>query len=90
MKPRRHLKHRVQASQSVQPAAGYTPVTGGAASPGGTPMVMPLSRVTVARTGSQYVTVGMEGLTPVFTPDGAAIPASAPGRWAQLKAAGRP
>ena len=75
-------------------ASGYTPVgavTGGQASPGGTPMVMPMSQVLVyPQPGGDYMTLAYRGLRPVFTADGAAIPASAPGRWGQLAAAGRP
>jgi hypothetical protein len=75
-------------------AADWTPVgpvTGGQASPGGTPMVMPMAQVLVfPEPGGDYATIGYRGLRPVFTTDGAAVPASAPGRWGQLAAAGRP
>jgi hypothetical protein len=69
---------------------GAVPITGGAASPGGTPMAMPLARVVVGPTTSQYVTVGMEDLTPIWTADGAGIPASASGSWGQVTAAANP
>ena len=52
---------------------------------GATPMEMPLAQVTVTAGG---VKVGE--LTPLITADGAPIPATAPGSWAQLHAAGRP
>jgi len=53
--------------------------------------VMPLQAVVVGpTTGTDYVTLGMQEMTPIFTTDGAAIPATAPGRWQQVKAAGRP
>jgi hypothetical protein len=74
------------AQASRVPSSG---VTGSAASPPAV-MVMPLQRVIIQATSSQYVTAGMEDLTPIFTADGAAVPATAPGRWAQLRAAGRP
>ena len=85
------IKARVASGQNATPGAadGYRPVTGGAASPQAI-MVMPVSRVTVGPTVSPYVTLGMDELVPIWSADGAAIPATAPGRWAQLKAAGRP
>jgi hypothetical protein len=88
---KQHLKHRVAKVGTVNQVAqqGYTPVTGGTASPPSV-QVMPLSQIIVRPASSQYVTVGMEDLTPIWTPDGAGIPASAPGRWGQLRAAGRP
>lgn len=82
--------------------AGYTPVTqaaaqttGGAASPSGAPGVMPLAQVTVyPEPGGQYSTIAYQGLVPIFTSGsmggGAAVPATSPGRWAQLVSAGRP
>lgn len=71
--------------------AGYSQVTGGMASPGGTPMVMPLAQIGVyPEPGGIYSTLSYRGLVPIFTTDGAAVPATQPGRWAQLAAAGRP
>lgn len=65
------------------------PVTGGQASPPA-PMVMPLAEVLVSPvTQPGYVTLGYRGLVPIWAPDGQTIPARAPGRWAQLRAAGR-
>lgn len=56
-----------------------------------TPMVMPLAQVTVtAAPAGQYQTVAYQDLTPIWTADGAAIPATTPGNWGQLAAAGRP
>lgn len=85
------IKRRVASGQNATPgqAAGYKPLAGGSASPPAV-MVMPVARVLVGPTTSPYVTVGMEDLTPIWTADGAPIPASAPGRWGQLRAAGRP
>ena len=71
---------------SAQPGAR---VSGSAASPPSV-MQMPLQLVTVQPARSPYVTVGSQELVPIFTSDGAAVPATAPGRWAQLRAAGRP
>jgi len=88
--PRRRLLDRIRGSQAPTPATGYTPVSGGAASPGGTPMVMPLARVQIVAATGDYVTLGMESVEPIYTPDGAAIAATSPGRWAQLAAAGNP
>lgn len=78
---------------SRQPATSAAAVTGGAASPGGAPAVMPAFRVTVYPTASdnQYVTIGYHGMMPLWTADGGAVnfPAQDP-RHARLRAAGRP
>jgi hypothetical protein len=66
-----------------------TPNGGSMASPPSV-MVMPLAAVVIGPVQGEYVTLGAQDLTPIFTPDGAAIPATAPGRWVQLRAAGRP
>jgi hypothetical protein len=50
-----------------------------------TPMVMPLNLVTISMGGATVA-----DMTPLFTEDGAIIPATAPGSWGQLRAAGRP
>ena len=52
---------------------------------GATPMVMPLSLVTVGMGG-----VAVQDMQPLITEDGAIIAATAPGSWGQLRAAGRP
>jgi hypothetical protein len=52
---------------------------------GSVPMVMPLSLVTLGMGG-----VAVQDVTPLYTEDGAIIPATAPGSWGQLRAAGRP
>ena len=94
----KRLRHRVAKSggNHKQAMASYTPaqtsgaVTGSAASPTGAD-VMPQAAVTVyPEPGGQYSTIGYQGLVPLFTADGAAIPATSPGRWAQLMMAGRP
>jgi hypothetical protein len=98
----RRLRHRVanagrnheQAMQSYSPAQTAGGMTGGAASPGAVD-VMPLAKVSVypePGTGGQYSTIAYHGLAPIFTSgqDSAAIPATSPGNWAQLRAAGRP
>lgn len=67
-----------------------SPNGGGAASPPG-PQVMPMQAVIVGPTvGTDYVTLGAQDLRPLITADGAAVPATAPGRWGQVVAAGRP
>lgn len=95
------LRRRVAGLGGTQRAAqaGYAPVTpaapaagisGGGASPAA-PGVMPLAQVLVSpQPGGTYSTLAYRGLTPIYTADGAAVPASSPGRWAQLAAAGRP
>ena len=50
-----------------------------------TPMVMPLQQVTVTQAG-----VAVEDMQPLITEDGAMVPATSPGSWGQLRAAGRP
>jgi hypothetical protein len=67
----------------------YQPVTGGQASPPA-PMVMPLAAVWLQPVSDQYATVAYSEYHPMWAPDGETIPAMAPGRWAQLRAAGRP
>lgn len=89
----KRLRRQIVRDGTVTKAAeaGYTTVSGGAASPGGAPMVMPLAAVLVSpEPGGTYSTLAYRGLVPVYTPDGAAIVASQPGRWGQLAAAGRP
>ena len=96
----RRLHRRVHnvGNSHKQAMSGYTPVqppaaqvSGGAASPSGAPGVMPLAQVSVyPDPGGQYSTIAYTGLVPIYTADGAAVPATSPGRWAQLAAAGRP
>jgi hypothetical protein len=85
------VKARVAGGQNATPGAeaGYKPMGSGHASPAAV-MVMPVALVTVQPTSSQYVTAGMQDLAPIWTTDGAAVPSTAPGRWGQLRAAGRP
>jgi hypothetical protein len=87
--------NHAKAMAAYTPVEGSTPVTGSAASPGGAPGVMPLASVTVyPQPGGQYSTIAYQGLAPIFTSGslggGAAVPATSPGRWAQLVSAGRP
>jgi len=60
--------------------AAYHPVGTGA-----TPMTMPLAQVRITQDGMTY-----ETLQPIFTGDvnAAPVPATAPGSWGQLYAAG--
>lgn len=74
-------------AKQAKPVTGAT--SGSAASPPSV-MTMPLQQVIVTPAKSGYVTVGSEDLVPIWTTDGAGVPASAPGRWGQLRAAGRP
>jgi hypothetical protein len=85
------IKARVMSGQNATPgrAEGYQPVGGGDASPPSV-QVMPVSRVLVGPVTSPYVSLGVEDLTPIWTTDGAPVPASSPGSWGQLRAAGRP
>lgn len=50
-----------------------------------TPMIMPITRVLMTADGAS-----VERLTPLVTANGAMVPASAPGTWGQVHAAGRP
>jgi hypothetical protein len=82
---------RLQKRIRQQPQTSRGQISGGgAASPGGTPMTMPLSRVVTSVPAGQYVTLGYATVPPLWTTDGAAVPSTAPGRWGQLAAAGRP
>jgi len=85
------VKARVAGGQNATPgqSAGYKPLGSGHASPPSV-MVMPLALVTVHPATSPYVTVGMQDIAPIWATDGAAVASTAPGRWGQLRAAGRP
>lgn len=85
------VKARVAGGQNATPGAdaGYKPMGSGQASPPSV-MVMPLALVTVQPNTSPWVMVGMEDTAPIWTTDGGPVPATAPGRWGQLRAAGRP
>jgi hypothetical protein len=98
----KRLAHRIRRVQGTHRAAqaALTPaqpaqpvsatVTGSAASPDAV-SVMPEAQVLVyPEPGGAYSTLAYQGLVPLFTADGAVIPASAPGGWGQLRAAGRP
>ena len=92
------LKHRVAKGGGNHQAAmaDYTPaqttgaVTGGSGSPASADVMPQAAVVVYPEPGGMYSTIGYKGLSPIFTADGAAIPASSPGRWAQLVMAGRP
>lgn len=74
------LRNRIagQPAAAAAAAAGYHP-----AGTADTPMLMPMTRVLVGPGGS-YV----EQMMPVITPNGAAIPATAPGRYDQVVMSG--
>jgi hypothetical protein len=91
--------HRVQGNHKAAmaqaapvqtaPAMGAQ-VSGSAASPDAV-SVMPEAQVLVyPQPGGMYSTVAYGGLVPLFTTDGAVIPATQPGGWGQLRMAGRP
>jgi hypothetical protein len=75
------LHRRIMAAGQGMPAAmgDYHPV----GTPD-TPMVMPLSLVSRTDAG-----LTVQDMTPLITADGAMIPATAPGSWGQVHAAGR-
>ena len=95
----KRLKRRVarQGGTHKQAMQAYTPVTqaqaqmsGGAASPEAV-STMPEALVSVTpEPGGGYSTIAYKSLVPLFTADGAVIPASSPGGWGQLRLAGRP
>ncbi len=76
------FRNRIAATGSNMSAAMGTYHPHGT---GATPMVMPLTLVTVTSGG-----VTQQDMTPLYTEDGAIIAATAPGSWGQLRAAGRP
>lgn len=85
--PRRQkLHHRVkqQAANSTQAMGGAHPY-----GTGDTPLIMPLSLATVSDEGSGSVSMAVSDLVPLVTADGAVVAATGPGRWDQLRAAGR-
>lgn len=82
--PRRpgKLRRRIAGvgNNQAQAMAAYHPY--GSAD---TPMTMPIHQVIMTGSGAQ-----VQRLTPLVTANGAMIPASAPGTWGQVVAAGRP
>ena len=74
-----HLSHRVKVQAANTPTVMASQHIGPGALPA-TPHLLPLALVTVNPTSTKYVTLGM---------DGAMVPATAPGKWDQLAAAGR-
>jgi hypothetical protein len=97
----KRLARRIRRVQGTHKAAmaGHTPVqagegtsaqvTGSAASPDAV-SVMPEAQVLVYPEPGGYSTLAYQGLTPLFTADGAVVPSTSPGGWGQLRAAGRP
>lgn len=78
------LHHRIKgqaANHSTVMASGHPAVPG--------PMLLPLAMVTVQPVDNNYVTLAMQDLSPIYTADGAMVPANAPGKWDQLTLAGR-
>lgn len=76
------LRKRIAATGTMQQQAM------GAYHPWGTadtPQTEVITRVQINASGAQ-----VERLTPLVAPNGAMIPASAPGQWGQVYAAGRP
>jgi hypothetical protein len=84
---RRTLRHRIAGvgGNQAAAAAGHDP-----GSLGGVPMTMPVAQVLVIAQPGGYSTIAYHDMPPIFTADGAAVPSTAPGRWGQLAAAGRP
>jgi hypothetical protein len=88
------LHHRItgMGGNTQQVMASATPM--GQQHPSGTaatPMVMPIAQVLVYPAAVQgYSVIAYHELVPIWAPGGEAIPASMPGRWGQLAAAGRP
>lgn len=83
-----HLRNRVinVGSNTATVMGSYHP-----AGTKDTPMVMPVAQVTMTAADAHgYSTVMYEDLTPIWATDGAAVPATTPGSWGQLRAAGRP
>ena len=89
---RRHPSQQRAARLAAPGGGGYaapSQVSGGQASPPAV-AVMPVAQVLVYGTAPGYVTVAYRGLQPLWAPDGETILSTAPGRWGQLAAAGRP
>lgn len=86
---RRKLAHRIADVGTVNATAmgNYHP-----AGTAATPQTMPLAHVQVVQdpAAAGYSTLAYQEVTPIWTSDGAAIPATSPGTWGQLVAAGRP
>lgn len=83
-----HLRNRVAnvGNTNAQAMGAYHP-----AGTAATPMLMPLAHVQMTQASPQgYSVVAYQDVTPIWTTDGAAIPATAPGTWGQVVPAGRP
>ena len=82
------LSHRIAA----QPSNEATAMGDSHPAIPGTPMSMPISQVVVGPPYAGTVTVGYSEYAPLYlTGDqGGAVPGTGPGRWDQLRAAGRP
>ena len=89
------LHHRIAnvGNVNAQSKAAYYPAGqhGGVAQIPGTPIMMPIAQVIVSPPNGGYSTIAYDGLEPIYAgQSGEAIPASAPGHWGQVVAAGRP
>jgi hypothetical protein len=88
---RRQLRARVAevGTNTAQAMGTYHPVGTEA-----TPMVMPLAVVQITRPttsyGGDYGAVTYQDATTMWGPNGEPIPATTPGSWGQVRAAGRP
>lgn len=76
------LKRRIVHQAQGRTAAPLSEV----ALPPGSPQFAPSSLIEVFAPS----TVGLSPLAPIVTADGALVPATSPGAWDQLRAAGRP
>lgn len=86
------LHHRIHGQAAnhtdAMGEAVMVPMEAGHPAVPGTPMLLPLSRVTVNPTDDNYVTLGMQDVAPLTTADGAMVMATGPGSWDQLALAG--
>jgi hypothetical protein len=85
-------KQKLRQRIAAQPSNSATAMGDAHPAVPGTPMAMPLSQVVVGPPYSGAVSVGYAEFAPLFlTGDqGGAVPGTGPGRWDQLRAAGRP
>lgn len=82
MARRTRLASRIIGQHGAQAAAQQAYHPHGTAD---TPMTMLATHVLISPAGA-----AVQVMTPLVTPDGRLIPATAPGRWDQVAAAGRP
>jgi hypothetical protein len=85
-------KQKLRQRIAAQPSNSATAMGDAHPAIPGTPMVMPVSQVVIGPPYAGAVTAGYAEFSPLFLAGdrGPAVAGTGPGRWDQLRAAGRP